>query len=518
MDNPSQVDAAVIDHSYLSGADGSRGWFQTTDHKRIGLMFLAWTAGAFLLTMILAVLPVIKSLGGGDFDRRMLTQVLTYQRLLQVMAWLVPTLPGVLGFFLLPLQLGARNMAFPIMSRCSLRFYVIGLLLLMSSLVACPIGTGWTLDSRLSMLEPGSFMVMLGGVFFMALSWLMTGINFVVTVHHNRRPEMGFFQMPLTTWGMYLYGYLLVISGAVFGVVVLFMAASRFTTTGLFGWNADPMVWRAYFWLAIRPVAYFALIPGVGLISDVFSGIARKPLPGYRMLVGAMIALTSIALLSGGAGLIGRGLDPGDSLFFGFLSLLGVIPVALISFVWLSTLFRGSITLSSPGMFGLAFILHAGIAVLMGMFLASPTLGAYLGTSMFASTQLDYIIWGGCLAALLAGLHFWWPKMMGRPYAEGVANFGAALYVLGLNVALVPRLMMGTQGLPEDSIGLVPGLLAQGEISSLGWLLVYAGLGVIVGNLVVTIWGQEPAAVNPWGATSLEWTVPSPPPESNFDG
>lgn len=518
MDNTIQSAVGAARGSYLDGTGGVRGWYQSTDHKRIALMFLAWTAGSFLLATILAALPLMMALGGGDFERRLLTQILTYQRLIQVMGWMVPVLPGVLGFFLLPLQLGARNMVLPALSRCSLHFHVIGLAFLLFSFVTGPVGTGWTMDSQLTMLEPGAFLVLLAGLFFMALSWLVTGINFVVTVHYGRRPDMGFFDMPLTAWGMYLYGYLLTLSGAVFAVVVLFMAASRITTTGLFGWAADPMVWRSYFWFSIRPVAFFALIPGVGIVSDLISGISRRPSPGYRLLVGAMISLTGLAVAGSGAGLIGRGIDPGNTLVFGFFSLLVVMPAALISFIWLSTLFRGSITLSSAGFFALAFLLHAGIAVGMGMFLANPSLGAYLGTSLFASAQLDYILWGGVLAALLAGLHFWWPKMMGRNYSVGVANLGAALYIVGLNLALVPRLVMGTRGVPEDAIGLVSGFLAHSEASGLGWLVVTFGLIVTAGNLLVTIWSGDAAAVNPWGAVTLEWTVPSPPPEGNFDG
>ncbi|PIV81457.1 hypothetical protein COW53_04275 [bacterium CG17_big_fil_post_rev_8_21_14_2_50_64_8] len=518
MDNTSHSAVDALRDSYLGGPGGVMGWFRSTDHKRVALMYLAWTAAAFVMAMILAMLPLMMALGGGDFERRMLTQVITYQRLIQVMGWMVPVLPGVLGFFLLPLQLGARNMALPVLSRLSLHFHVIGLLLLLASQIICPIGTGWTMDSRLAMLEPGAFEVLLVGLFFMAMSWMLTGINFVVTVHHGRRQEMGFFDMPLTVWGMYVYGYLLIFSGAVFAAVALFMTASRITTTGLFGWEADPMVWRSYFWFSIRPVAYFALIPGVGILSDLISGISRRTSPGYRLLVGSMIALAGLAVASSGVALIGRGLDPGSSLVFSFFSLLVLIPAALIGFTWLSTLYRGSITLSPAAFFALGFLLHAGIAVGMGMLLASPSLGSYLGTSLFASAQLDYILWGGVMAALLAGLHFWWPKMVGRNFVAGVANLGAVLYIVGLNLALVPRVIMGTQGVPEDAIGLVSGFLAQAQVSGLGWLIVYSGLGVTAGNLLASIWSGDAAEVNPWGAVTLEWTVPSPPPEGNFDG
>ena len=516
MHNVSHSAADAVRRSFLGGPAGVGEWFNSTDHKRISLMFLAWTGGAFMLAMILAILPLAKAVGGRGLGPQVVFETLTYQRLLQVFGWLVPAVPAVLGFFVLPLQLGARNMTLPTLSRCSLRFYVIGLVLMLVSLMLGPVGTGWTLDSHLSLLDPGAFGLLMVALFFMGLSWFLTGVNFVVTVHHGRRAGLGFFDMPLTVWGLYLYSYLLVISGLIFGIIALYMASSRVTTVGLFGWQADPMAWRTYFWFAVRPVAYFALIPAVGIISDVISGISRKASTGYRTLVGAMIALTGIAVVSYGVGLVGQGLSPAGSLVFSALSLLAAVPVALISITWLATLYRSSITCGAPNVFCIAFFLHAGMAALLGLFLASPSVGAFLGATMFASAQLDYIIWGGATAALLAGLHYWWPKMMGRKYSDDVVRIGAALYVIGLNLALVPRLIMGTRGVPQDLVGVIPGSLKLAEVSSLGWLFVYSGLAVVAGNLLVTVWGDEAAEENPYGATSLEWTVASPPPEDNF--
>ncbi len=517
MENVTQpADNEALRRSFLGAPDGVAEWFQTTDHKRISLMFLGWTAGAFLLMMIMAIVPIMKTLGGPGMSTRLLLETLTYQRFLQVIAWLVPVLPGVLGFFLLPLQLGAANMAFPALSRCSLRFYVLGLVLMIGTLGTFPVGTGWTLDTQLSQLDPGAFGVLMFALFFLGLSWFLTGLNFIVTVHHGRREGMGFFDLPMTAWGFYLYGYLLVASGLVFAILVLYLAASWVTTDGMFGWLADPMLWRTYFWFALRPVVFFSLIPGVGIVSDVISGLARKPSTGYRTMVGSLIALTGIAVISYGASLFGQGLSPAGGLVFSFLSLLAVVPAALISFTWLSTLYRGSITCAAPANFSLAFILHAGLASLLGLFLASPVLGRYLGATMFVSAQLDYLVWGAGTAALLAGLHYWWPKMMGRSYNNDVARIGAVLYIFGLNLALIPRVLMGSKGVPQDLAGIVPGSLHLAEISSLGWLFVYCGLAVVAGNLLVTVWGKDAAERNPWGATTLEWTVPSPPPDDNF--
>lgn len=494
------------------GAPGGLGaWFRTTDHRRISLMFLAWTAGAFLVAMIMGVVPLAKTLEAPGLESKQLFANLTYQRLLQVVAWLVPVLPAVIGFFVLPGQLGVRDMALPALSRCSLRFWVVGLVLMLASLFVSPVAAGWTLDSHLSLLDPGAFGLLLAGLFFMGLSWFVTGVNFIVTVHQSRRGGSGFGDMPLTAWGFYLHAYLLVVSGVVFCVIVLYLAGARITTKGLFGWQADPMIWRSYFWFALRPVVFFAVLPGVGVVSDVIDGIARRPSAGHRTLVGSMIALTGIAVVSYGAAMIGQGLSPAGSLVFSFLSLLAAVPVALIAVTWLATLHRGSVTWGAPASFVLGFMLFAGAAAAQGLVLASPTLGSFLGATMFVSAQLDYLIWGAVTCALLAGLHYWWPRMMGRRYTDGVAHVGAVLLAVGLNLALVPRIVLGTRGVPQDMAGIVDGPLGLSELAGLGWLVVYAALAAIAINLLATVFTGDAAEENPWGAVTPEWS-PSPPP------
>jgi cytochrome c oxidase subunit 1 len=245
--------------------------------------------------------------------------------------------------------------------------------------------------------------------------------------------------------------------------------------------------------------------------------VAHKPLAGYRTLVGSLIALLGLAFVSWGVNLGGQGQDPGLTLVFSAFSLLAVFPVALIAYIWLATLYRGAVAHSSVTVLVWGFFFQAGIAVLMGLFLASPSVGAYLGTTMFASAQLDYLIWGGILAALLAGLHFWWPKMSGRLFNDQVAVIGAVLYVIGINLALIPGIIQGTRGVAQDMAAFVPGPTILSELAALGWLVAISGIGVVISNLISSLWGREPAAANPWGATTLEWTAVSPPPAENFD-
>jgi len=434
-----------------------------------------------------------------------------------VFLFLVPALPSVLGYFLLPLQLGARNMALPTLSRCSLRFYVIGLVLVLVSVAIGPVSTGWTLDAGLFVTDPGAAVVLGVGLFFLAMGWFLTGVNFLVTVHHGRVRGMGFFDMPILAWSLYLTGYLLTASGIIFAIIILYLVASRAFGGGLFGADADPLLWKNYFWFVMRPAAFFALIPAVGVVSEIITAAARKPLASYRTLVGSMIALLGVAFVSWGLNLAGQGQDPGLTLVFSAYSLLAAIPVALIAYIWLATLYQGAIAASSVVVLVWGFFFQAGIAVLMGLFLASPSVGAYLGTTMFASTQLDYLIWGGVMTALFAGLHFWWPKMVGRSFNDEVARIGAALFVIGVNLALIPGIILGTRGVAQDMGSFVPGPSGLNELAALGWLVVISGLGVMASNLISTLWSKDEAPVDPWGATTLEWTAGAPPVADNFE-
>ncbi|MCP4573599.1 MAG: hypothetical protein GY838_14670 [bacterium] len=509
--------AAETQPSYLADKRGLGEWFSTCDHKKIGLMFLGWTVFALLVGSLSGVFPVAKSLGGRGLEPRFIFEATTYHRLLLLFLFLVPALPSVFGFFLLPMQLGARNMALPALSRFSLRFYVIGLVLILVSMFTGPIATGWTLAAPLSSTDPGSFILVAAGLFCATLSWFLTGINIFVTVHYKRAPGMGFFDMPIMAWSLYLTSYMLIAVGVLFGVVIAYLAASRAGDVGLFALN--PGLWTDYFWFLVTPSVFFALLPGMGVVFEVVAGISRRAVVGYRMVVGAMITLLGLSFLTWGVYLAGQGQgqDPTTTLVFSAISLLTAVPVALLTYGLLATMNQGSIAGDGPDTFMVGFLLHGGIVCLMGVFLASPAPGAYLGTTMFVSTQLDYLVWGGAVFALLAGLHYWWPKMVGVEYSREVARIGGIFAIIGLNLALIPRLIMGTQGVAQDMIAFVDGPAGLSELSALGWLIATLGMGVVAGNLYASTWSGRKAEANPWGAGTLEWRTDSPPPEKNFE-
>jgi len=502
---------------YLSGESGMKAWYSSSDHKKVGLLFLVWIAAALLLGTIFGLFMIIKSIGGRGLEPRFMFQMMTYYRLFLFFLFLVPAIPAVLGHFLLPLQLGARNLALPGLARWSLRFYAAGFVLVLLSIVFGPIATGWTMASLLSATDPGAFGLVALGLFCLAVSWFMIGVNIIVTVHDRRAPGMGFFDLPIFSWSLYLGAYQLVVTGAVFGIVILYLAAARVAGKGLFGPDTDPLLWSRYFWFVASPAAICSLLPAVGAVSEIIAGVSRRAVAGYRLTVGAMIALLGLSFATYGLQLAGLGQDPTATMVFSFLGALMTVPVALIALSLLVTLYRGAIGDDSSVVYVFAFMLQAGIVCMMGLALVSPGLGSYLGLTMFASTQWDYLIWGGVLAALLAGLHYWWPLMTGRHLNQEVARIGGVLYIIGVNLALLPQIILGTRGVASDMGAFEPGPTGVSELSALGWLFVYSGVGVAVANLASAMWSGEQAAVNPWRASTLEWQAGSPPPAENFD-
>jgi cytochrome c oxidase subunit I len=477
-------------NSYLDEGQGLGAWFSSFDHKKIAMMFLAWTLGAFLLGAIFSTWLTLKSVGGDQQDAGVLFQIITYHRLVLVFLFLVPAIPSVLGFFLLPGQIGASEFAFPTMSRCSLRFYVIGLVLVLASVAFGPVASGWTLPTPLVLHETGAFGLLAVGLFFVAGSWFATGVNFVVTIHHRRAAGMGFFDMPLLAWSLYLGAFQLVFAGVMFAIVILYLAGGQMTGQGLFGLDSDPLLWQKYFWFAMRPAAFFALIPAAGVISAVVAGISRKPVTAYRVVVGSLIACLGIGLVTWGVHLAGLGQAAGTTFAFSALALLAVVPVALIAYCWLATLYQGANHQPAPTFFVIAFFLLAGVTVMMELFLRSPGLGAYLGTTMFASAQMDYLIWGAVMTALLAGLHYWWPTMTGRAYRGGFAVAGGLIYLIGLNLALIPHILLGTQGVAADMMVLAGGGSLPG-VSLLGWALAVLGWLMVLSNLASALMNGE---------------------------
>jgi len=492
------------------------GWLTTTDHKRIGVQFLYWTLGAFLLGSLYSIILKLR-VTSGLVEPALYHRMLTQHGLLMVFLFLVPAIPSVLGHYLLPLQLGARGMALPAFTRWSLNLHIVGTVLFLVSVLAGAVDAGWTFLTPASLGGSGAFGVLALALAALGLGWFLTGINFIVTVHRERAAGMGFFDMPIFAWSMYLTGYILTVSGVLFAIIMLYLAASRAFGKGLFAAQADPLLWQNYFWFVTTPAAFFALLPAAGVITEVVAGMSRKPVAGYRTVVGSLIALLGLGFTTWGVHLVGAGQAPDTSFVFAAFSVLTAIPVALLAYAWLATLYRGAVACAAPTTFTVAFILQGGIGVVLGLFLSSLALGAYLANTLFVTAQIHYVMMGGVLTAFLAGLHYWWPKMTGRRYNNTLGRLSGFVYLAGLNLAFLPQVIAGSRGVPQGLSHLPEGMRGLDLTSDIGMWLLIAGLVMVISNLFGALHDGAAAGDNPWGASTLEWKTASPPPASNFE-
>ena len=479
-------------------------WLMTTDHKRIALQFLWWTMGAFLLGATYAVILRMR-VTSGLVEPHLYRQMLTQHGVLMVFLFLVPAIPSILGNYLLPLQLGAGEMRLPWLTRLSLRLQIAGTVLMVLSIFFGGLGTGWTFLTPMSLRASGAFSLLALGLVCVAGGWLATGLNFIVTVHHGRRPGLGFFQMPILSWSLYLTAFTLVVAGTLFGVLVIYLAAARGAGRGPFGAAADPLLWQGYFWFAMRPLAIFAMLPAAGVITDVVAGISRRPVVGYRTVVGSLIALLGLGFCTWGVHLIGKGQSPAASFTFAALSLATAVPVALLSFSWLSTLYRGAVACAAPTTFTIAFLLNAGIAVVSGLMLSALAPAAYLANTVFTTAHLHYVMMGGVLTALLAGLHYWWPLMFSRMYNPLLGRLSGLCYLIGFNLAFLPQMIAGARGAPQGLATLPAGMGGLDLTATVGMWVLTTGLMMVIANLYGALHDGPPSGDNPWGARTAEW-------------
>ena len=509
------------DDNYLNHSKGILSWLVTLDHKRIGVMYLIGVLSAFLLGGIFALL-VRAELWTPD---RTIVDADTYNRFftlhgaIMVFLFIIPSVPAALGNFVLPVMLGAKDVAFPRMNLGSFYLWCGGAVFFLITLFAGSLDTGWTFYVPYSTSTNTSVITALMGVFILGFSSIFTGLNFIVTVHTMRPPGMEWFKMPLFLWAIYATSIIQVLATPVLAVTLLLLAVERTTGIGVFdpAYGGDPVLFQHFFWFYSHPAVYIMILPAFGIISELISTFSRKHIFGYRFIAYSSIAIALFGFLVWGHHMFTSGMSTVAAFVFSLLTFSVSIPSAIKVFNWLATMYKGNIWLATPMCYALSFIFLFTIGGLTGLHLGALATDIHLHDSYFVVSHFHYVMVGGTLVAFLGGLFYWWPKMTGRMFNDFWGKVSALIVFLAFNLTFFPQFILGTKGMPRRYYNYVPEFEMWHQVSTVGAFLLGAGLLVAGLTLLHSLFRGAKAPANPWGAATLEWQCSSPPPHNNFD-
>jgi cytochrome c oxidase subunit 1 len=498
---------------------GWRSWAFTLDHKRIGVMYLCTTIAFFLLGGVFALLLRLELLSpqARYFSNHTYNVFFTLHGAMMIFLFIIPAIPSGLGNFFIPLHLGARDVAFPRLNLASFWIFAAGFLVILGSLVA-PMDTGWTFYTPYSAKTKAAVTTLSLGVFLIGMSSILTGLNFIVTIHKMRAPGMTWHRMPLFLWSMYATSIIQVVATPVVGVTFLLLAAERVLGVGFFdpAKGGDPVLFQHFFWFYSHPVVYVMILPAMGIISEVIPVFSRKPIFGYKAIAYSSLAIAFLGFLVWAHHMFTSGMSPLANAIFSFMTFFVAVPTAVKVFNWIATLYKGSITFESPMLYALTFIFLFIIGGLTGPFLGALATNVQLHDTYFVVAHFHYTMMGGTVMGFFAGLHYWFPKMTGRMLNEKVARVAWALVFLGFNVTFFTMFIVGVRGMPRRYAEYLPKFHTENVVSTIGSAIMAAGILVMVWNFVQGLRNGAKAGANPWRSLTLEWRAASPPETENF--
>ena len=506
---------------YLNVSYGLKSWLLTTDHKRIAWLYLVSVTFFFFIGGLFATLIRIELLTPqGD-----LVQAETYNKLFtmhgvtMIFFFLIPSIPAVLGNFLIPLMIGARDLAFPRLNLASWYLYIIGGLFTLVAAAAGGVDTGWTFYTPYSSIYSNTHVALtVVGIFVTGFSSILTGLNFVVTVHTMRAPGMGWFRLPLFVWSHYATSIIFILGTPVIAITLTLVALERLFRLGIFNpeLGGDPLLFQHLFWFYSHPAVYIMILPAMGVISELITCFSRKRIFGYGFVAFSSLAIAVLGFLVWGHHMFVSGQSVYAGLIFSVLSMLVAIPSAIKVFNWTATLYKGSISYDAPMLYALGFIGLFTIGGMTGLFLASLAIDVHVSDTYFIVAHFHYIMVGGALFGYLGGLHYWWPKISGRMYPEGWGRFSALVIFVGFNLTFLPQFVAGYLGMPRRYHAYPPEFQVFNVLSSAGASILGFGLLIPAIYLVWSMRYGKHAEANPWHLPGLEWRTASPPPTENF--
>jgi cytochrome c oxidase subunit 1 len=506
--------------NYLTHEKGFISWATTLDHKRIGVLYLFSVMIAFSMGGLFALLVRTELFTAGRtiMDADTYNQMFTLHGAAMVFLVIIPGIPAALGNIVLPLMLGAKDVAFPKLNLASYYMWIGGATCLMISLFTSAADTGWTFYTPYSTTTPTNVIPAVAGVFILGFSSIFTGLNFMVTIHKLRPPGMGWFRIPLFLWGLYATGLIQVLATPVLGITLLMLIVERGLGIGIFdpALGGDPVLFQHFFWFYSHPAVYIMVVPGFGVISEIIPVFSRKRIFGYQFIAMSSLAIALLGFLVWGHHMFVSGQSTLAGTIFSAITFLIAIPTAIKVFNWTSTMYRGSIHLDTPMLYALAFLWVFTIGGLTGIFLAVMNVDIHLHDTYFVVAHFHYVMMGGAITALLGGMHYWWPKAFGRMYNEKLGRLSAILVFTGMNVTFFPQFILGTRGMPRRYYHYLPEFQSLHQLSTIGAYILASGFLLTAGYLLWTFRKPYDAPANPWGGSTLEWKTPSPPPYYNF--
>jgi cytochrome c oxidase subunit 1 len=513
--------SSTIRENYLNANYGLKSWLTTRDHKRIAILYLIVMTFFFFVGGVFAVIIRLELLTpkGDIVQAETYNKLFTMHGVAMVFFFLIPSVPAVLGNFLVPIMIGARDMAFPRLNLASWYIFAVGGLFTLTAVLAGGVDTGWTFYAPYSTTYSNSYVLLTGlGVFITGFSSILTGLNFIVTVHKMRAPGLTWFRLPLFIWSNYAAAIIMVLGTPVVAIAVLLLALERVFHIGIFDpkLGGDPILYQHLFWFYSHPAVYIMILPAMGVISELISTFSRRKIFGYKFIAFSSLAIAALSFFVWGHHMFVSGQSPYAGMIFSFLSFLVAVPSAIKVFNWTATMHKGSISYETPMIYAMGFMGLFAIGGLTGLFLAAIGLDVHVHDTYFIVAHFHYIMVGGVVMAYLGGMHYWWPKITGRMYPEGWGRFSALMIFVGFNLTFFPQFLLGYQGMPRRYYAYPDEFQVLNVMSSAGASVL--GIGYLI-PLVYFIWSMrygKPAGDNPWKAKGLEWETTSPPPVENF--
>ena len=506
---------------YINTDYSWRSWLLTVDHKRIAILYLISVTFFFFIGGFFATLVRLELMTppGDLFAAETYNKMFTMHGVFMVFLFLIPAVPAVLGNFLVPLMIGARDLAFPRLNLLSWYLFMLGGLLIVASAVSGGVDTGWTFYPPYSTSYAHSQVMLAGlGVFVTGFSSILTGLNFIVTIHTMRAPGLTWFRLPLFIWANYATSLIMLLGTPVIAVTIVLLALERVFRIGIFdpALGGDPVLFQHLFWFYSHPAVYIMILPGMGIISEVIPCFARRRIFGYRFIAFSSFAIATIGFPAWGHHLFVSGQSIYASMAFSAITYLVAIPSAIKTFNWTATLYQASISYRTPLWYALWFMGLFVIGGLTGLFVAALPLDVHVHDTYFVVAHFHYIMVGGQVMAYLAGIHYWWPKMTGRMYPEGLAKFAAFTIFIGFNLTFFPQFIVGYIGMPRRYYAYPPEYQVLNVMSTAGASVLAFGYLLPMVYLIWSLRYGPKAEPNPWEATGLEWQTSSPPSPHNF--